>query len=212
MVRVEEEARRVDAQFGVEDAAWLALHNAHARPSGRLYAEAGPVPALGAVTTAPVLLLLTHPAIDAETPPADYRFAREGWPLAALHPDAPPGLARRWGRRLSPLVRRFGAPHVANAVAVVFLNPWPSVAFDARLELPSRARMHAIATRAAERDAAFVIGPDADAWFAHPVVAALPATRRATTYADAPEELDAGAIGPEAWDLLCARIEVHAWL
>jgi hypothetical protein len=78
MVRVEEEARRVDAQFGVEDAAWLALHNAHARPSGRLYAEAGPVPALGAVTTAPVLLLLTHPAIDAETPPADYRFAREG--------------------------------------------------------------------------------------------------------------------------------------
>jgi len=211
MVR-EDDARQLDALLADEDEAWLALHNAHARPSGRLYTESGAVPFLGAIATAPVVLLLTHPEIDPGTAPGDYRFAREGWPFAALHPDAPEGLARRWHRRLSPLVRRFGAQHVAHSIAVVFLSPWPSVAFEPRVEFPSRRRLHGLVSRAAGRDAAFVIGPDADAWFEHAVVAELPPTRRATTYADAPEELDAGAIGPDAWDLLCARVEVHAWL
>jgi hypothetical protein len=212
MERGADDVKQVSALVADEDAAWLALHNAHARPSGRLYAESGAVPFLGAIATAPVVLLLTHPEIDTDTSARDYTFAREGWPLAALHPDAPPGLAQRWGRRLAPLVRRFGARHVSHSIAAVFLSPWPSVAFAPRLEFPSRRHLQGLVTRAAERDAAFVIGPEADAWFEHRVVAELPPTRRATTYADAPEELDAGAIGADAWNLLCARIEVHAWL
>ena len=212
MVQCDNDFQRLTGSLADEDAAWLALHNAHARPSGRLYTAPGPVPYLGALATAPVVLLLSHPEIDTETSPHDYQFAREGWPLAALHPDAPMGLARRWGRRLAPLVRLFGAQHVAHSVAIVFLSPWPSVAFDIRLEFPSRRTLYGLVGRAADRDAAFVIGPDADGWFEHPAVADLPASRRATTYADASEELDAGAIGPEAWDLLRARVEVHAWL
>ena len=212
MVQCDNDFKRLVGSLADEDSAWLALHNAHARPSGRLYTAPGPVPFLGALSTAPVVLLLSHPEIDADTSPHDYRFAREGWPLAALHPDAPAGLARRWVRRLAPLIRLFGAQHVAHSVAAVFLSPWPSVAYDVRLEFPSRRTLYGLAARAADRDAAFVIGPDADGWFEHPVVANLPATRRATTFADASEELDAGAIGPDAWELLRARIEVHAWL
>ena len=212
MVRLDDEFTRLAGSVADEDAAWLALHNAHARPTGRLYEAPGPVPYLGALATAPVVLLLSHPQIDTDTSPHDYRFAREGWPLAALHPDAPMGLARRWGRRLAPLVRLFGAQHVAHSVAVVFLSPWPSVAFDVRLEFPSRRTLYGLVARAADRDAAFVVGPDADAWFEHRTVAELPPTRRATTFADASEELDAGAIGTDAWELLRARIEVHAWL
>ncbi|MFI4924876.1 MAG: hypothetical protein ACHQJ7_06990 [Vicinamibacteria bacterium] len=209
---MDNEFKRLAGVLADEDAAWLALHNAHARPSGRLYTAPGPVPFLGALATAPVVLLLSHPEVDADTSPHDYRFAREGWPLAALHPDAPMGLARRWGRRLAPLVRLFGAQHVAHSVAAVFLSPWPSVAFDVRLEFPSRRTLYGLVARAADRDAAFVIGPDADGWFESPIVAELPATRRSTTFADASEELDAGAIGVDAWELLRARIEVHAWL
>jgi hypothetical protein len=211
MARSDDDLAHVGARLAGEDAAWIALHNAHARESARLHTHAGAVPFLGALATAPVVLLLSHPQLAPGVAPGDYRFARPGWPLAPLHPDAPEGLSRVWQRRLAPLVRRYGAQHVAHSIAAVFLNPWPSVAFDARLELPSRLRLHDLATRAAGRDAAFVIGPDADAWFDHPVVAALPPARRATTYADAPDELDA-AIGADAWELLCARVGIHAWL
>jgi hypothetical protein len=211
MVRSDDDLAHVDARLADEDAPSVALHNAHARAPGRLHAQAGAIPFLGALTTAPVVLLLSHPQLGPDITPHDYRFARVGWPLAALHPDAPGGLARLWRRRLEPLVYRFGAQHVAHSVAAVFLNPWPSVAFDARLALPSRLRLHELVTRAAGRDAAFVIGPDADAWFDHPIVAGLPPARRATTYADASEELDA-AVGGDAWEVLCARVAIHAWL
>ena len=52
----------------------------------------------------------------------------------------------------------------------------------------------------------------AEAWLAHPPIAALPPTRRCAVELSAGEDLDAAALGAESWDLLCSRIAVHAWL
>jgi hypothetical protein len=84
MVYVDDEFTRLTGALADEDAAWLALHNAHARafPAASTRAP-GPVPYLGALATAPVVLLLSHPQIDTDTSPHDYRFAREGWPHGA---------------------------------------------------------------------------------------------------------------------------------
>ena len=68
------------------------------------------------------------------------RKSSERWPLAALHQDAPLGLYDWWHDRLAALIAAFGERHVANAVAGLFLTPWPSEAFDPRLRLPSRRR------------------------------------------------------------------------
>jgi hypothetical protein len=212
MLQGDDEWVRLVDVINDEDAPWRALHNAHARPAGRLYPAPGAVPFIGAVMTAPVVLLLTHPEVDGDTTPHDYRYSRDGWPLSALHPDAPSGLSRRFDRRLAALVRRFGAQHVAHSVAAVFANPWPSVDFDARLELPSLRRMQGIVSRAAERDAAFVLAQGAGVWLEHRAVADLPATRRLPMPGDGAAEIDAATIGAEAWERICARIEVHAWL
>jgi hypothetical protein len=212
MIQCDNDFKRLIGSLADEDAAWLALHNAHARPSGRLYTAPVRCRSWARSRRRRSCCCSRIPRSIADTSPHDYRFAREGWPLAALHPDAPTGLARRWGRRLAPLIRLFGAQHVAHSVAAVFLSPWPSVALRRAPRVSEPPHALRLAARAADRDAAFVIGPDADGWFEHPVVADLPATRRATTFADALEELDAGAIGPDAWELLRARIEVHAWL
>ena len=212
MLQGDDEWRRLAGAVHDDDAAWLANRDAHARPAWPIVTSTGAVPSLGAVWTAPVVLLCAHPELDAATPPAGYHFSRDGWPLAALHPSAPSGLAERWRRRLASLVDLFGAQHVAHSVAAVYLNPWPGRVFDAGLVLPSRQRMLALATRVAERDAALVIAPGAEAWLAHPPIAALPPTRRCAVELSAGEDLDAAALGAESWDLLCSRIAVHAWL
>src|SRR4051794_6251926 len=78
-------------------------YNLAAAPERRL-SLASPVPFLGAVMTAPVVLLMTHPALDTRVTPENYSFQRPGWPLAALHPDAPKGLWEWWQYRLAPLM------------------------------------------------------------------------------------------------------------
>jgi hypothetical protein len=195
-----------------DDAAWVALHNARARPAARLDLSHGAIPTLGAIATAPVVLLCAQPEIDDAASPSAYRFARDGWPLALLHPDAPAGVAGGWYLRLASLVRRFGARHVAHSVAVVFLTPWPGSSFIPELPLPSWNRTREIATRAAQRDAFLVIAGAEEVWSAHPPIAALPATRRATARFPSGLDLDADAIGADAWEIVGKRIAVHAWL
>ena len=195
-----------------DDAAWVALHNAHAEPGARLDTAHGPVPTLGAIATAPVVLLAAHPEIDVATPSSAYGFRRAGWPFALLHPDAPAGPSGRWSRRLGSLVHRFGARHVAHSVAVVFLTPWPSVRFASGLPLPSWNRTRELATRAAQRDAVLVVVDAVDAWSDFPPIAALPATRRCVAPLVDGAELDAAVVGPEAWEMIGQRISVHAWL
>jgi hypothetical protein len=170
------------------------------------------VPFLGAIRTAPVVLLLTHPALDALATPADYAFHRADWPLAALHPDAPPGLGGWWKNRLAALVELFGAQHVANSVAVTFLTPWCSEAFEARLRLPSRPRMLALGASAAARDALVLILRGGDLWTEHPDIASLPPTRRFYPRTWRTTRLDRDNLGDDAWTTVCKRIGVHAWL
>ena len=195
-----------------DDAAWVALHNAHAEPVSRLDVTQGPVPTLGAVATAPVVLLDAHPEIDVSTPSSAYRFTRDGWPFALLHPDAPADLAERWSRRLSSLVHRYGPRHVAHSIAVVFLTPWPSVRFASSLPLPSWNRTRELAMRAAQRDAVLVIVDAVDTWSAYPPIAALPATRRVVAPMADGASLDAASVGAEAWEMIGERVSVHAWL
>jgi len=178
----------------------------------RLHGTVMPVPFLGAVMTAPVVLLLTHPLLDARSVASDYAFNRAGWPLSLLHPEAPVGLAERWHDRLDQLVDAFGAQHVSNAVAAVFLSPWPGETFEARSRLPSRHRQLDLAARAAARDALILVLRGDDLWTEHPEIAALPPTRRFYPKTWRTTRLSRANLGEDAWTTVCKRVEVHAWL
>jgi hypothetical protein len=138
-------------------------------------------------------------------------FAAKAWPLSALHPEAPSPAADWWHDRLEPLVERFGAQHVANAVAAIFLSPWHSERFDASLRLASRKRMLEIAARVAARDAMLVVTSVPELWTEHAAIASLPRTRLVQPRSWRRTHLTPDNIG-EAWDSMCQRIEVHAWL
>jgi len=194
-----------------EDLIAVSEYNLRAPSERRLSVDA-PVPFLGAVMTAPVVLLLTHPALDNRVTPEDYFFRRCGWPFAALHPEAPAGLSEWWQYRLSALVDRFGAQHVANAVSAVFLTPWPSEAFDAGLRLPSRRRMLDLAASAVARDALIVMLRGGELWTEDAGVAALPATRYFTPRTWRTTRVSQENLGDAAWDAIHKRVEVHAWL
>ena len=187
-------------------------HNAHAVPEYRLYDRLAPVPCLGAVATAPIVLLLSRPALDGRSTPEDYSFYRRGWPLSALHPDAPRGIAERWHRRVAPLVELFGAQHVANTVAAVFLTPWRSFAFADRLRLPSRPRMLGLAAGTAARDALLLMPQHQDLWTENAAIAALPPTRLFSPRSWQIADLSSRNLGDDAWTTICRRIEIHAWL
>jgi hypothetical protein len=180
-------------------------------PERRLSVEA-PVPFLGAVMTAPVVLLMTHPALDLRVTPEDYFFRQCGWPFAAMHPDAPAGLSEWWQYRLSSLVEEFGAQHVANSVAAVFLTPWPSESFDSTLRLPSRRSMLALAASAVARDALIVMLRGGELWTEDPDIAALPATRYFTPRTWRTTRVSQDNLGDAAWEAIQKRVEVHAWL
>ena len=87
---------RLADTISTEDHPRAVEHNAHAPPQHRLELALGPVPCAGAIMTAPVVVLLSHPALDAQSTPDDYSFRRAGWPLAALHPEAPRGISVWW--------------------------------------------------------------------------------------------------------------------
>jgi hypothetical protein len=203
---------RLVATISNEDRAFAIEHNVNASLEHRLHDRLGPVPCVGAIMTAPVVLLLSHPALDLRSTPHDYSFRRPGWPLSALHPDAPQGIAESWRDRVAALVDLFGAQHVSNAVAAVFLTPWRSVTFSDRLRLPSRRRMLDIAASAASRDGLLLMLRHAELWTEHAVVAALPPTRRFNPRWWRVTELNRRNLGDDAWTTMCKRIEIHAWI
>ena len=212
MVQGDDDWRRLCAAIAAEDGQAAAAYNAAVPGERRLRDRAGPVPFLGAVTTAPVVLLLTHPQLDTLVAAADYAFQRDGWPFGPLHGDAPVGLYEWWQDRLGALVAEFGEQHVSNAVAALFLTPWPSESFDTRLRLPSRRRMLELAAAAAGRDAIIVVLRGAELWTEHAEVAALPPTRRFYPKSWRTTRLTPDNLGDGAWDTVCRRVEVHAWL
>ena len=185
-------------------------HNLNHGLRERVRLQLGPVPCVGAIRTAPLLLLLDHPPLDPRATSDDRTFVRPGWPLAALHPDAPASLADWWRPRVATLVARFGAQHVANSIAAVYLMPWHAAPLPVVARFPSRARLLDVAADAAARDAVLLIAGGTDAWIEHPTIGALPPSRRVVLErADA--MLTPANLG-DAWDAICARIEVHAWM
>ena len=203
---------RLAAAIANEDRDTVVAHSARMPFEQRMYDWLGPVPFVGAIMTAPIVLLLSHPALDSYSTPSDYSFYRPKWPLSALHPEAPSGVANYWDRRIGALVDRFGAQHVANSVAAVFLTPWPSFRFPDKLRLPSRRRMLDLAASAALRDAILLVSRYEELWTEHSVIAALPSTRRFYPKWWRVTEVSERNLGVEAWKTLCNRIETHAWI
>jgi hypothetical protein len=204
---------RVADAIANEDRESAIRHNAVAQAAHRLHLAAGPVPCIGAVTTAPVVLLLPNPVLEAAWTPEDYRFRSAGWPLSMLHPNAPTALRDRWRSRLAALLNRFGPHHVANSVACVFLVPWCSLANATGLvRLPSRRRMLDLAAAAAARDALLVSVGDEHVWSEHSQMAALPFTRRFVARPWRASELSPATLGDDGWTAICQRVAIHAWI
>ena len=195
-----------------EDRAGVIEHNGRAAPEYRISDCHEPVPCVGAIMTAPVVLLLSQPGLDVRSTPQDYSFCRPGWPLAALHPDAPGEIAERWRHCLAALVDLFGAQDVSNSVTTVFLTPWRSLAFADRLRLPSRRRLLDLAASAAARDALLLMLRHQELWTEHAVIAALPSTRLFNPRWWRVAEINERNLGDDAWSAVCSRIETHAWI
>lgn len=215
MLQGDPDWRTLSAAITFEDHAAVVSHNTRTTAIAAdtaIKVAHGPVPFLGAVMTAPVVLLLSHPETGARSTLDDYAFQRDGWPFAALHPDAPGGIGDLWRARFAALIDIFGAQHVANAIATTFLTPWCSVAFAERLRLPSRPRMLGLAAATAARDAVILPLRHATLWTEHEAIAALPATRRFQPRLWRAAEINVGNLGDVAWTALCKRIEVHAWI
>jgi hypothetical protein len=212
MLQGDQDWWRLAETISNEDRAAAIEHNLRASPEHRLHIALGPVPCVGAIATAPIVLLLPHPALETGTTAQDYCFRRPGWPLSALHADASAALSEWWRGRLEALIDRFGAQHVSNAVAAVFLTPWYSVAFDDRLRLPSRQRVLDLAGKAAARDALLLMVRGENLWTEHPDIASLPATRRLHPRSWRVTDINSRNLGDEAWSAVCRRIEIHAWL
>ena len=210
MVQGDPDWWQLAAAISREDQMDVTLHNVRASREHRLRIPLGPLPCVGAITTAPVVLLLSHPPIDVRSTVGDCAFRRTGWPLAALHRDAPAGPAGEWRDRLAALTLEFGMQHVANSVAAVYLMPWHAGAFDPALRLPSRVRMLELAATAAARDAIIVMMQSSEQWLEHPELASLPATRRIRPRSWQRTELTPRNLGG-AWTAICKRIEIHAW-
>ncbi len=196
----------------IEDTASAARYNSVAMPDRALRLYLGPVPFLGALATAPIVVLMTHPETDIDALPGDYAYRRDGWPFSALHPEAPIGVGETWTRRTEELTAKFGAQHVANSIAALFLTPWRAMSFDERLRLPSRKAMLGLAESAAARDATLLLLRGAESWLESTELAALSPTRLIQARNGRAMDISPETLGFEGWDRVCKRICVHAWI
>ena len=163
----------------------------------------GPELSSGDPSTASVLLLMNNPGFDpATSDPSEHTLEFPGWPLAGLHPDAPPSLRQWYMRPFGELVRRYGAQYVAQRVALVQLCPWASESFDSGLVLPSRAHQIELARAAGERGAALVIGRSISIWSA--ALEGLP-----LHFARNPRNpaLSPGGLSPDGWQAVQSAME-----
>jgi hypothetical protein len=194
-----------------EDRDAIRVYNASAQGDLRLRVELGASPYEGDYVRAPVVILLANPGYDETSGANDHGFEREGWPLAALHPEAPPGVRLRWHARLGALVDAFGAQHVANSVLALHITPWASRRFDATLRLPSRRRMLHLASDVVRRGAIMMVLRAPELWTEHPEIAALPSSRRIHARSWRASHVHPDNIGDEAWVAVCRRVEAHSW-
>jgi hypothetical protein len=131
--------------------------NRRAKEPYRLHPELGPSAFEGDIDAARVLLLLANPGYDATSTGDDHSFSRAGWPLAGLHPEAPPGLRAWWSSRLRALIEQVGAQVVSQRVACLQFCPWASNKFGTPPRLPSQTATLEAAGRCAQRGAVLVV-------------------------------------------------------
>lgn len=189
------------------DATAIERYNAKARPEYRLHPELGPSQYEGDIDTARLVMLLSNPGFDATSTPDDHTFKRNGWPLAALHDDAPTE-TRDWiRRRLRALTDIFGRQHVSQTVACLQLNPWASPKWDADCVLPSRNIQLELADRAAQRGAVILIMRSERLWLRAPSVLNSPRRYRVNSWRSSyvsPTNMSA-----EAWSTICNAVADH---
>jgi hypothetical protein len=203
--------REIAALVHDEDREAIDAYNEEAPDDLRLRADLGALPFDGDFGAAPIVMLLANPPYDEASAADDHAFEREGWPLAGLHPEAPPGLRQRWHARLAALVDAFGAQHVANSVLALHLTPWASRRFDTPLRLPSRQRMLDLANDLVRRGAFMMVLRAAELWTEHPAVPALPPSRRAHARSWRATHVHPDNIGDDAWLAVCRRVGAHIW-
>src|SRR5262249_21356463 len=193
------------------DADAVAAHNAKAAAPRRLRDDLGPFPYDGDLARAPLVLLVGSPSCDMSGTRKDAQLVRRGWPLSALHPDAPTALRSLWHARLSGLIEAFGAQHVANSVAAVPLTPWACDEFDDRLRLPSRHDMLALAAAAAARGGLLPATACEGRWTECAEIANLTLDQRFHPRSFRSTHVSVENLGAAAWPAACRRIEAHHW-
>ena len=193
------------------DAEAIAAYNARAAAPRRLRDELGPLPYDGDVARAPLVLLVGSPACDMSKTRKEAQPIRRGWPLAGLHPDAPPALRSLWHARLAGLIEAFGAQHVANSVAALPLTPWACDEFDDRLRLPSQREMLALAAAAAARGALLLVTACDERWTECAEIANLTLEQRLHPRSFRSTHVSVENLGAAAWHAVCRRIEAHSW-
>lgn len=153
------------------DAERIRSFNVRAKDEYRLHPELGASAYEGDIDRARVVLLLANPGFDETSTHRDHSFARDGWPLAGLHPEAPPGLHSWWHARLRHLINNFGAEYVSKTVACLQATPWASRNFDDGLRLPSRVAVLHAAAQCAARGAVLIVMRAERLWLESPAVA-----------------------------------------
>lgn len=181
----------------VDGAAIDAYNNRVVNEGYLLHPELGPSAFEGDLDNAPIVLLLANPGYDETTTKDDHSFARPGWPLGGLHPEAPAGLRNWWTARLGSLISRFGAQLVSQRVACLQLTPWASGRFDDGLRLPSRQRLLETAERVAQRGALLLVMRGERLWLEAPAVRAHPRRYRANSWRCS--HVSEGNLPPDAW-------------
>lgn len=139
------------------DHAAVEIYNRSAPDKYRLQADLGAYAFEGDLANARIVLLLSNPGYGEGSSMASHTFRRDGWPLSAVHPDAP---AKRyiWNKRLvKSLIELFGAQLVSQRVAKLELTPWASKSMDTKLRLPSRALVMNAANSLAQRGVVLVV-------------------------------------------------------
>lgn len=130
----------------------------------RLQKHMHPAPYDGDPFKAKVILLLNNPIFGPNSSTQDHLLYFEGWPLAGLHPKAPPAFHEWYNRPLGFLIDEFGPQQVSQKVAIVQINPWASESFDLSCVLPSRQQQVDIARQAVLQGVVTIIGRSVRFW------------------------------------------------
>ena len=179
------------------DLAWIHEYNLRARENYQIRDVLGPSAFEGDVDNARVVLLFANPGFDETSTPDDHGFARPGWPLAGLHPEAPNGLRNWWTIRLRGLIELCGAQQVSQRLACLQITPWASRNFDESLSLPSRSEILSAANRIAERGAVLIIMRAERLWLEARSVASSLSRYRVRSWRCS--YLSEGNLGTTAW-------------